>query len=113
MSITLGGYNDVVKNMQAWAQAVKKNAQNALFDSLDELLLNAQHDCPYKTGHLHDSLTREIDADGMHGQVYTPVIYGLFVEMGTRRMAAQPFLYPNWKREIPLFQERIRAAVLI
>lgn len=52
--------------------------------------------CPVDTGRLRSSITNRVvrDSQGIAGIVGTNVSYALFVEFGTRYMAAQPFLRP-------------------
>ena len=107
------GIDSVIRNMQHWNEAVKEGAKQALSDSLDEALGWMQDDCPVLSGNLQSSLTKKLSADGKTGAIYTDVPYGPFVELGTYKMAAQPFMYPNWKREIPLFRERMWTAVML
>ena len=48
---------------------------------------------PHKdTGNLHDSITSEVDAGQMTARVGTDLDYGLFLEVGTSKMAARPWL---------------------
>lgn len=56
----------------------------------------AKHLCPVDTGRLRASITwaMESDARGLLAIVGTNVVYAPFVEFGTSRMAAQPFLRP-------------------
>lgn len=84
---------------------VNPNADKLVGEALDELLgrlgenivENAQRTVPYRTGDLHDSLAYEagdgvlivgVD-EGLYG-----VDYGSYVELGTSRQAAQPYLVP-------------------
>jgi HK97 gp10 family phage protein len=52
--------------------------------------------CPVDTGRLRASITHEIasDVEGLVGRVGTDVEYAPYVEFGTGRMAAQPYLRP-------------------
>lgn len=53
--------------------------------------------CPVDTGNLRRSISTSgpsVGADGVSATVGTNVNYAAFVEFGTRRMAAQPFLGP-------------------
>ena len=53
--------------------------------------------CPVRTGRLRDSIraeVTEIAGDVLRAEVGTDVPYAAAVEMGTRRSAAQPFLFP-------------------
>ena len=58
-----------------------------------ETLAHAVAICPQDTGTLARSITMQMIADD-HARVGTPVHYAPFVEFGTHKMAAQPFLGP-------------------
>lgn len=59
-----------------------------------EVLADAVARAPVDTGTLARSLTMQPSGTKGTWQVGTNVFYGLFVEFGTRRMAAQPYLGP-------------------
>lgn len=52
--------------------------------------------CPVDTDRLRSSIAHEmgLDALGLYVDVGTDVEYAIFVELGTSRMSAQPFLRP-------------------
>lgn len=52
--------------------------------------------CPVDTGRLRSSITNELgqDGEGLVATIGTNVEYAVYVELGTRNMAAQPFLLP-------------------
>ena len=52
--------------------------------------------CPVDTGRLRSSITNEIgqDSEGLVATIGTNVEYAPHVELGTSKMAAQPFLLP-------------------
>lgn len=52
--------------------------------------------CPVDTGRLRSSITNELgaDAEGLLATVGTNVEYAPHIELGTSKMAAQPFLLP-------------------
>ena len=52
--------------------------------------------CPVDTGRLRSSITNELgqDGDGLVATIGTNVEYAPYVELGTSKMAAQPFLLP-------------------
>lgn len=56
----------------------------------------AKRGCPVDTGRLRSSIGWELGADagGLLAVVGTDVEYAPYVELGTSRMAAQPFLRP-------------------
>jgi phage gpG-like protein len=51
---------------------------------------------PVRTGRLRGSITWALGADGLglFAEVGTNVLYGVFVEIGTRYMSARPYLVP-------------------
>lgn len=62
----------------------------------------AKHLAPVDTGRLRASVGRALDRDaqGLVGVVGTDVDYAPFVELGTSRAHAQPFLRPALAAEI-------------
>lgn len=54
---------------------------------------DARERCPVDTGQLQASITSEVD--GLTGSVGTNVEYAPYVELGTSKMSAQPFLLPS------------------
>lgn len=61
------------------------------------------------TGRLRQSITHRVDRDarGFVARVGTNVAYSKFLELGTRKMAARPYLRPA------LFRERSRIAGIL
>lgn len=56
----------------------------------------AKQACPVDTGRLRSSIAREVGNDerGLVARIGTDVSYGIYVEFGTARMRAQPYLRP-------------------
>lgn len=52
--------------------------------------------CPVDTGRLRSSITHETGTDdrGHVARIGTNVVYGVYVELGTSRAKAQPYLRP-------------------
>lgn len=50
--------------------------------------------CPFRTGNLRGSITHEVDAGDNAVYIGTNVEYAPYVELGTSRQKAQPFLRP-------------------
>ncbi len=62
---------------------------------------NAKRRCPVDTGRLRSSITHAVFREGDHlsAHVGTDVEYAIYVELGTSRMRAQPFLRPALAEE--------------
>lgn len=65
--------------------------------------------CPVDTGHLRNSIGSEFEGSGRSGEMTGTVTaganYARFVEYGTSRMHAQPFMNPALDEEGPGFLE--------
>ena len=76
--------------------AVKGGLQSAFARALERIGLQAEGYakdlCPVDTGNLRNSITHT--SDGKAAYIGTNVTYGKYVELGTVKMAAQPFLRP-------------------
>lgn len=71
-----------------------------LRDFAEEMTEVAKSGCPVDTGNLRDSI--EWDEENVSDtqqavRVFTQTGYGAFVELGTSRMAAQPYLAPAFE----------------
>lgn len=49
----------------------------------------------------------ESDVSGLAGWVFTRLKYGLYQEVGTKRMAARPWLLPSIEEDAPKFREEL------
>ena len=76
--------------------AVKGGLKSAFARALERIGLQAEGYakdlCPVDTGNLRNSITHT--SDGKAAYIGTNVTYGKYVELGTVKMAAQPFLRP-------------------
>lgn len=77
--------------------------------SAERLKKSAQGKAPHRTGALAQSIGVDLYGDGrsvgLTAVVGPSVRYGLFVERGTSKMAAQPFMAPAFEEESPRFAD--------
>ena len=64
-----------------------------------------------RSGRLAASVTVEESGGGLVAEVGTALDYGLYLELGTRRMAARPWLLPTFLALKPVLGRRILAAL--
>lgn len=80
------------------AQVAKAAFESAIDVALEKIGLLAEgyaiKKCPVDTGNLRGSITYEVDTDGNAVYIGTNVEYAPYVELGTSRQKAQPFLRP-------------------
>lgn len=63
--------------------------------------------CPVDTGRLRNSITHVLDSGGRAVQVGTNVEYAPYVELGTARQKAQPYLRPAAVDHVSEYREII------
>lgn len=75
---------------------LERRVRNAMTRCAGEMEKHAKRMCPVDTGRLRNSVATEIDEgdDSVSVYVGTNVEYAPHVELGTKRMKAQPFLKP-------------------
>lgn len=90
--------NSIIINLDSLVEKLNKladpiEAVNQGIEKACQMVENtAKENCPVDTGVLRGSITHEVK-DGQ-GTVGTNVEYAEYVEFGTSKMAAQPYLYP-------------------
>lgn len=93
-----------------WAQVaaeVPARAAVVVAETALDIESDATQRAPVRTGNLRRSIHHAIDTPH-HATVGTNVEYAPYVEYGTSRMAAQPYLTPAVEAARPRFRERLR-----
>ena len=87
------GKKQLERKLRNMSDVAKHQAtQEALYSASAVVHGQAVNLCPVDTGNLRISLNFEVHDD--YAEVGTPVEYAPFVELGTARMSAQPYLRP-------------------
>jgi len=63
---------------------------------------------PVDTGNLRGSIDYRVNPQEVSVSVGTPVEYGIYQELGTRRMSAQPYLEPAFTAMLPDIRAKAR-----
>jgi HK97 gp10 family phage protein len=68
-------------------------------DNIDGTKPSEPGEAPAKeTGRLSSSISREVDKEAMTARVGSNVVYSKFLEIGTDKLAARPWLRPTYDR---------------
>jgi HK97 gp10 family phage protein len=97
----------------AVAKAVANSVPKALLGAALIVEGAAKGLSPVDTGNLRGSITHVVETD--HAKVGTNVEYSIWVEAGTSKMAAQPYLRPgldNNKRKVEQYMGQVFAAAI-
>lgn len=94
---------------------VKEELEAAVKKALTACGLTAQsyakNLCPVDTGNLRNSLTYEVDEDEQAAYIGTNVEYASFVEFGTYKQKAQPYLEPAVADHTQEYEQLIKKAM--
>ena len=77
---------------------INKAGEDALKDVITNIANEAKHDTPWLTG--NNSRSIDFEAKGLTGSVYSTSGYGGFLETGTAKMPARPYMKPALDRHI-------------
>jgi len=91
-------------------QVIKKTrtaVSRAVKDAAKGMVADAKQHAPVDTGYLRSSVSMQMLND-LAAEVIVGADYGVYVELGTRRMAAQPFFFPAFTRTRIAFENKLR-----
>lgn len=96
-SSTIGVRVDMTRSKQLRGQLDARGVRivkKATFD----IESGAKDRAPVDTGFMRDSIQSTFEDSGLTGIVYVGADYGIFQELGTRKMRAHPYLLPAFER---------------
>ena len=119
LKVTLEGFDELKKQLeQLGKDEILTSLHKANTQAADLVTATAQGAAPVASGKLQQSIHPLFSAKGQKGVlagVGTDVFYARFIEYGTVRMYAQPFLRPALDncaaRIVELYKEALREAV--
>lgn len=109
----VNGVSQVVKNLSKFSANVIKEVVDACEAVQQEVINNAKGRVPVRTGNLQGSIQPGgilIEDENVTAIVVANADYASFVEWGTRRMTARPYMTPALLENIRTFQKAIAAA---
>jgi len=88
---------------------INKTLKTGMHKAVAVVKRDAIMDCPYHTSRLRNSIDDRVEEDGMLGIVGTDVEYAGFVEMGTSKMPARPYLFPALEKNRKRIKELLKS----
>ena len=89
--------------------AIKQAAAQQVETTARQIEATSKGLAPVRTGTLRRSIHTVLEAGGLRALVGPSVLYGKFVEFGTRRMGARPYMRPAAERHMPGFAAGLAA----
>ena len=101
ISVTFDRFPEIAATMpERTSQVVRK----AAFDIEGQ----AKNRVPVDTGALKNSISTEFEDGGLTGIIAPHMEYATFVEFGTKRMSAQPYMLPAAEAVAPAFVQAMK-----
>jgi HK97 gp10 family phage protein len=93
LNVTTTGIQQVVDEFRGFNSRLQDAVRNTLGEATNQIVTIAQSYAPVRTGALRDSIHAEQTGPMSYG-IAADVEYATFVEYGTVRMLARPFMRP-------------------
>ena len=99
----------IARNLNNASRQVMPKARQAMKKALGDIASGAKNRAPVDTGALRNSVTTQTQGnrDYARGEVGPTVHYGGFVERGTSRTRAQPYLRPATDAVLPGYEQAL------
>lgn len=112
------GANKLRRTLKRMGPEATAEVRKVLADGTQLILFNARSRVPVDTGNLRYELEAKTSSDGMSGRIglvgkkaKKAAFYGRFVEFGTKRQAARPFLVPAYEQSKDWIMTNLRKAL--
>jgi len=109
ISCDLEGVEEFKQAMQQFDSGIQRCVHRQLASWAADVKALAKQLAPVRTGHLRSSIYAKISE--WVAEIGAEATYALFVELGTRYMQAQPYLYPAIQEHLPQLEAIICEAI--
>ncbi len=110
VTLQIVGVAKVVNNFKKFGREGKRVVNEETVKSVFKIVEDAKKNVPVDTGKLKQSITPE-KINPLAWIIEAFESYASFVEFGTVKMSAQPFLYPAWRKQIKIYQRDLNKAL--
>lgn len=111
MQVTITGLPAILKNFEKAHADMPQYFKNAMSNSVTKIRSDAQAIVPVRTGMLKKSITVRTDSNPLMGWVLVGQPYGIYVEEGTWKMRAQPYLKPSLLSNLDYINDQFKRAM--
>lgn len=105
-SVKIVGLNAFIKSVKNKPKEVQRAVDQEIQKSILRIERSAKKSAAWDTGWMSNDIYSIMTAMAK-GEVISPADYSIYIEEGTRYMAAQPFLYPAIKADYPLLMKNL------
>ncbi len=110
IGLDIKGTDKVIQDLKKFGRAGRREIAEETLNSAFLIMDEAKRTAPFRFGKLRQSII----AEKLTRFVWTVTAYesyASFVEFGTVKMAARPFLRPAWKKQIKIYRRDLNTAL--
>ncbi|SNR92352.1 HK97-gp10 family putative phage morphogenesis protein [Hymenobacter mucosus] len=111
INIKVSGVDRLIQKLRFYQVDKKARVKAVVGKYLLLIESEAKRRAPVDTGRLRASIYADPTPDGLGGRVAVQAEYAMYVELGTRLIQAQPFLFPAAEALRPAYTTDIIAAL--
>jgi len=110
-TVKLDGKQQFVGALGAWERTRSAQVAALIARTAESIAQDAAEQAPVASGRLRGSIRADLARvlTDLVADVVAGAFYARFVEQGTRRLRAHPFLFPAWERASRGFYDDLRA----
>ena len=109
VNVAVEGVEEFKAAMERFDSGLQSHVHRQLASWAETVKVLAKQLVPVRTGHLRGSIYAKISE--WVAEIGSEATYALFVELGTRRMRAQPYLFPAIQEHLPRLEQIICEAI--
>lgn len=110
VSYKLDGLEEFLKQVSRQPEIVKQIVSKEIDASAMRVEKKAKYYAAWDTGFMSTGIY-SLKKSALLSQVISPAFYSIYVELGTRKMMAQPFMYPALEEDFPILMNRLRRVI--
>lgn len=109
MSADASELRKLASDLEQAGSRARRGISLAVNKTAADISADAKAFAPVRTGNLRASIGYDVteDSNGTSAEIGPTASYGLYVEVGTSRMAPQGYMGPAFDRRIPGFEQAI------
>lgn len=113
MNMNIKGLDKLIKNIQDYETDKKSEVSQIVKETAYKIQAGAKQRAAVDTGHMKRNIKvfEESETSALVGCKADDVEYALYVETGTSKTPAQPFLFPSTEDERPEYLRKLKEAL--
>jgi HK97 gp10 family phage protein len=111
MEIQIKGLSEIINAFEKAQVGLPVVLHNAMANSVTKVRSTAQEIVPVRTGMLKKSIVDDVSDRPLQGIISVGQPYGEYVEFGTWKMRAQPYMRPAASESLEYILDQFRRAI--